>query len=185
MKRFTPKKAMLGWVAALGFLLASPLAASVQHQPVTPQPATPQPATPQPNLPARNPSVAHSPYAISHHNSAQTDVTEVNGPSVGGRLGLDEVRTVPAVSAANGLVYIANRRNDTYEYFAADWETGENKATWLFPNDSVLWNNWGGITVFLPDGDFFIGWLLRSQALRYGCYEVVVATRNTESYVVT
>ena len=116
---------------------------------------------------------------------SETDVTEVNGPSVGGRLGLDEVRTVPAVSAANGLVYIANRRNDTYEYFAADWETGEKKATWLFPNDSVLWNNWGGITVFLPDGDFFIGWLLRSQALRYGCYEVVVATRNTESYVVT
>ena len=107
MKRFTPKMAMLGWVAALGFLLASPLAAAVQHQPATPQlatpqlatpqPATPQPATPQPNLPARNPWVAHSPYAISHHNSAQTDVTEVNGPSVGGRLGLDEVKTVPVV----------------------------------------------------------------------------------------
>ncbi len=63
----------------------------------------------------------------------------------------------PAVSAANGLVYIANRRNDTYEYFAADWETGEKKATWVFPDDSVLWNNWGGITVFLEDGDFLLG----------------------------
>ena len=63
----------------------------------------------------------------------------------------------PAVSTANGLVYIANRRNDTYEYFAADWVTGEKKATWLFPDDSVLWNNWGGITVFLPDGDFLLG----------------------------
>lgn len=63
----------------------------------------------------------------------------------------------PAVSTANGLVYIANRRNDTYEYFAADWETGEKKATWEFPDDSVLWNNWGGITVFLPDGDFLLG----------------------------
>jgi hypothetical protein len=63
----------------------------------------------------------------------------------------------PAVSTANGLVYIANRRNDTYEYFAADWETGEKKATWVFPDDSVLWNNWGGITVFLPDGDLLLG----------------------------
>lgn len=63
----------------------------------------------------------------------------------------------PAVSTANGLVYIANKRNGTYEYFAADWETGEKKATWEFPDDSVLWNTWGGITVFLPDGDFLLG----------------------------
>lgn len=63
----------------------------------------------------------------------------------------------PAVSEANGLVYIANRQNDTYEYFAADWLTGEKKATWQFPDDSVLWNNWGGITVFLDDGDFLLG----------------------------
>jgi hypothetical protein len=63
----------------------------------------------------------------------------------------------PAVSSSNGLVYIANRRNDTYEYFAADWQTGEKKATWVFPNDSVLWNNWGGITVLLEDGDFLLG----------------------------
>ena len=63
----------------------------------------------------------------------------------------------PAVSTANGLVYIANKRNDTYEYFAADWQTGEKKATWEFPDDSVLWNTWGGITVFLEDGDFLLG----------------------------
>jgi hypothetical protein len=63
----------------------------------------------------------------------------------------------PAVSTRNGLVYIANKRNDTYEYFAADWDTGEKKATWVFPDDSVLWNNWGGITVFLEDGDFLLG----------------------------
>ncbi|MFT4518628.1 MAG: hypothetical protein ACI9JM_001013 [Halioglobus sp.] len=63
----------------------------------------------------------------------------------------------PAVSTANGLVYVANRKNDVYEYFAADWETGEKKATWEFPNDSVLWNNWGGITVFLDDGDLLLG----------------------------
>lgn len=63
----------------------------------------------------------------------------------------------PAVSASNGLVYIANRQGDTYEYFAADWMTGEKKATWQFPDDSVLWNNWGGITVFLEDGDLLLG----------------------------
>lgn len=35
--------------------------------------------------------------------------------------------------------------------------TGEKKATWIFPDDSVLWNNWGGITVLLDDGDFMMG----------------------------
>ena len=63
----------------------------------------------------------------------------------------------PAVSTSNGLVYIANRRDDTYEYLAADWVTGEVKALWQFPNDSVLYNNWGGITVFLEDGDLLLG----------------------------
>tara|TARA_R110001599_G_scaffold353815_1_gene598775 strand:+ start:17664 stop:18824 length:1161 start_codon:yes stop_codon:yes gene_type:complete len=63
----------------------------------------------------------------------------------------------PAVSTSNGLVYIANRRNDIYEYLAADWETGAVKAVWEFPDDSVLWNNWGGITVFLEDGDLLLG----------------------------
>lgn len=63
----------------------------------------------------------------------------------------------PAVSTSNGLVYIANKRDNIYEYLAADWETGEIKATWRFPDDSVLWNNWGGITVMLEDGDFLLG----------------------------
>ena len=63
----------------------------------------------------------------------------------------------PAVSTSNGLVYIANRRDDNYEYRAADWVTGEVKAVWQFPNDSVLYNNWGGITVFLEDGDLLLG----------------------------
>jgi hypothetical protein len=63
----------------------------------------------------------------------------------------------PAVSTSNGLVYIANRRDDNYEYLAADWETGEVVAVWPFPDDSVLYNNWGGITVFLDDGDLLLG----------------------------
>jgi hypothetical protein len=63
----------------------------------------------------------------------------------------------PVVSAANGLVYIANKSNNVYEYLAADWKTGEIKAVWEFPDDSVRWNNWGGITVLLPDGDLLLG----------------------------
>ena len=63
----------------------------------------------------------------------------------------------PAVSTSNGLVYIANRRDDNYEYLAADWETGEVRAVWQFPDDSVFYNNWGGITVFLEDGDLLLG----------------------------
>lgn len=63
----------------------------------------------------------------------------------------------PAVSATNGLVYIANKRDDRYEYLAADWKTGEIKAVWPFPDKSVRWNTWGGITVFLEDGDFLLG----------------------------
>ncbi len=63
----------------------------------------------------------------------------------------------PAVSSSNGLVYFANKREDRYEYFAADWKTGEHVATWRFPDDSVLWNTWGGITVFLEDGDLLLG----------------------------
>jgi hypothetical protein len=63
----------------------------------------------------------------------------------------------PAVSESNGLVYIANKRDNVYEYLAADWQSGEIVATWRFPNDSVLYNTWGGITVFLEDGDFLLG----------------------------
>ncbi len=63
----------------------------------------------------------------------------------------------PTVSPKTGMVYIANKRNSTYEYVGADWETGEIKARWEFPDDSVLWNNWGGITTLLEDGDFLLG----------------------------
>lgn len=74
----------------------------------------------------------------------------------------------PAVSAANGLVYIANKRDGNYEYLAADWETGETKAVWQFPDDSVLWNNWGGITVFLPDGDLLLGGFFATKRYAIG-----------------
>ena len=63
----------------------------------------------------------------------------------------------PAVSPDAGLVYIADKRSNNYEYFALDWETGEFVARWSFPDDSVLWNTWGGITTLLEDGDFLLG----------------------------
>ena len=34
----------------------------------------------------------------------------------------------PPLSTANGMVYIANKRNNVYEYFAADWDTGLKKS---------------------------------------------------------
>jgi hypothetical protein len=47
------------------------------------------------NLPTPNPWIAKSPYAISHHNAAQTDVTEVAGPSISKKLDLDDAKTIP------------------------------------------------------------------------------------------
>ena len=40
---------------------------------------------------------------------------------------------------------------------AIDWKTGAQVARWRFPDDSVLWNNWGGITTLLEDGDLLLG----------------------------
>ena len=71
---------------------------------------------------------------------------------------IDNTDWMPAgISQVNGLVYFANKRDDIYEYFAVDWESGEKVATWRFPDDSIKWNTWGGITVFLEDGDFLLG----------------------------
>ncbi len=63
----------------------------------------------------------------------------------------------PAVSPDNGLAYVSTKVDGTYEYRAIDWETGKEVARWSFPDDSVLWNNWGGITTLLEDGDLLLG----------------------------
>ncbi len=63
----------------------------------------------------------------------------------------------PAVSPHNGLAYFANKVDGTYEYLAIDWKTGARVARWRFPDDSVLWNTWGGITTLLEDGDLLLG----------------------------
>ena len=64
---------------------------------------------------------------------------------------------VPVVSAATGLLYCASKSNGDYEYVGLDWETGEIKQTWQFPDDSRAWNAFGGITTILDDGDLLIG----------------------------
>ena len=63
----------------------------------------------------------------------------------------------PAISAQNGLAYVATKVDSVYEYRAIDFETGETVARWPFPDDSVRWNNWGGITTLLEDGDLLLG----------------------------
>lgn len=63
----------------------------------------------------------------------------------------------PAISPQTGLAYIAHKEDNRYEYQAIDWDTGELVARWRFPDDSVLWNTWGGITTLLSDGDLLLG----------------------------
>jgi len=63
----------------------------------------------------------------------------------------------PAISPHNGLAYVATKVDSVYEYRAIDFATGEVVARWPFPDDSVLWNNWGGITTLLEDGDLLLG----------------------------
>ena len=63
----------------------------------------------------------------------------------------------PAISPHNGLAYVATKVDSVYEYRAIDFVSGKEVARWPFPDDSVLWNNWGGITTLLEDGDLLVG----------------------------
>ena len=64
---------------------------------------------------------------------------------------------VPVVSAATGLLYAAHKQHGVCQYLGIDWVTGEIKARWICPDDSCIWNAFGGITVILEDGDLLIG----------------------------
>jgi hypothetical protein len=64
---------------------------------------------------------------------------------------------VPVVSAATGLLYCAHKENGNYQYVGLDWRTGEMKERWIFPDDSRVWNAFGGITTILENGDLLIG----------------------------
>jgi len=63
----------------------------------------------------------------------------------------------PSISPATGLVYLANRVHNRYEYLAVDWESGKTEARWPFPDTSIRWGNWGGVTTLLEDGDLLVG----------------------------
>jgi hypothetical protein len=64
---------------------------------------------------------------------------------------------VPVVSAATGLLYAAHKANGDYQYVGLDWMTGALRERWIFPDDSRIWNAFGGITTILEDGDLLIG----------------------------
>jgi hypothetical protein len=64
---------------------------------------------------------------------------------------------VPVVSAKTGLLYCAHKEKGDYQYVGLDWMTGELRERWIFPDDSRLWNAFGGITTILEDGDLLIG----------------------------
>jgi hypothetical protein len=64
---------------------------------------------------------------------------------------------VPVVSSATGLMYCAHKEDGDYQYVGLDWTTGELKQRWVFPDDSRLWNAFGGITTVLENGDLLIG----------------------------
>jgi hypothetical protein len=64
---------------------------------------------------------------------------------------------LPVVSAATGLMYCASKQNGNYEYVGLDWMTGELRESWVFPDDSRVWNAYGGITTVLENGDLLIG----------------------------
>jgi len=75
---------------------------------------------------------------------------------------------IPVVSARTGMIYLANKRDGHYEYVAIDWETGELKARWPFPDESRKWNAYGGCNVVLEGGDLLLGGLFALKRVNIG-----------------
>lgn len=75
---------------------------------------------------------------------------------------------VPVVSAASRMIYLANKKDGIYEYVGVDWDRGEIKARWPFPEDSRKWNACGGITALLEDGDLLIGGVFAIKRVNIG-----------------
>jgi hypothetical protein len=75
---------------------------------------------------------------------------------------------VPVISAASRVIYLANKQNGVYEYVGVDWDSGEIKARWPFPDDSRKWNAYGGITALLEDGDLLIGGVFTIKRVNVG-----------------
>lgn len=75
---------------------------------------------------------------------------------------------VPVVSAASRMIYLASKQDGRYEYVGVDWDSGETKARWPFPDDSRKWNAYGGITALLEDGDLLIGGVFAIKRVNIG-----------------
>jgi hypothetical protein len=73
--------------------------------------------------------------------------------------------TVPAASAASGLLYCAHKQDGDYQYLGLDWITGEIRQRWSAPDDSRLWNGFRGMATILDDGDLMIGGLFGVKRL--------------------
>ena len=75
---------------------------------------------------------------------------------------------VPVISAKSNLIYLATKKEGDYAYAALDWDTGETRAMWPFPDDSRVWNAYGGITALLEDGDLLIGGIFAVKRVNVG-----------------
>ncbi len=75
---------------------------------------------------------------------------------------------VPVVSAASRLAYFASKHDGRYEYVALDWETGEDRARWLFPDDSRQWNAYASGNIILDDGDLLLGGFFALKRVNVG-----------------
>ncbi len=75
---------------------------------------------------------------------------------------------VPVVSAATDMIYFASKHDCRYEFVALDWKTGELKARWPFPDDSRMWNVYGGGNAVLAGGDFLLGGLFALKRVQVG-----------------
>jgi hypothetical protein len=75
---------------------------------------------------------------------------------------------VPVVSAASRMIYLPSKKDGIYEYVGLDWDTGDIKARWPFPDDSRMWNAYGGITALLEDGDLLIGGVFAIKRVNVG-----------------
>ena len=76
--------------------------------------------------------------------------------------------TVPIISAASGELYVAHKENGDYQYLGLDWETGAVSDRWEFPDDSRVWNSFGGITAILENADLMIGGVFGLKRLHVG-----------------
>lgn len=75
---------------------------------------------------------------------------------------------VPVASARSGLVYVEHKEKGIYEYLGLDWNTGQTRARWSFPDESRMWNTAGSLISILEDGDLLASGLFTIKRLNVG-----------------